>query len=437
MIAEDLIIAVCNDVSGQTRGKSFPIKEREERFKKGVGWVPTNVQITCFNSIAESPYGSTGDLALKPDKDAEVVVDFEDGAPAEHFVLGDIRHLDGQPWECCTRSLAKAAVARLKTETGLEIKMAFEQEFLYSGVSQEGWQGFGLESYRKGSPFARTFVAALQKAGLRPDSFLPEYGAGQYEGTLMPSVGVRAADECVIFREIARATAHRLGHRVCFAPLISPTSVGNGVHIHFSFLDEAQQPVGYEANAENLMASPIDSFCAGVLRYMPAITALMAASVPSYLRLTPHRWSAAFNNLAIRDREAGLRVCPINAASGQKPEAQFNIEYRAADATASPYLQLAVLVQAGLQGIRERLVAPVPTTGDLSVMSEDQLEALGVLRLPTTLAQAIDEMVAEPLIQTWFPGRFTDIYARHKQQEISEMQGLSDEEICRRYAQCY
>ena len=437
MIGEDLIIAVCNDIAGQTRGKAFPHSERDTRFRKGVGWVPTNVQITCFNSIADSPYGSTDDLVLIPDENAEVVVDFEDQGPPEHFVIGDILHLDGRPWACCTRGLAKSALTDLYAETGVHLQAAFEQEFRYHGVSADNWHGFGLQGYRQGLEFGRAFVAALRRAGIEPDTFLPEFGAGQYEGTLKPAIGVKAADGCVIFRELARATAHRLGQTVSFAPLLDPAAVGNGVHIHFSFVDDELRPAGYDANSETGMDPLMGAFCAGLLKYMPAITAFMAGGVPSYLRLTPHRWSAAFNNLAVRDREAGLRVCPINAVSGGDAARQFNVEYRAADATASPYLQLAALVRAGLQGVREKLAPPKPTLGDLSLLDEVQLSALGVERLPTSLDQALEAMSARPVLKEWFSEEFIDIYIKHKQQEILEMNGLEAEEICRRYAQRY
>ena len=77
---------------------------------------------------------------------------------------------------------------------------------------------------------------------------------------------------------------------------------------------------------------------------MPALVALTAPSVVSYIRLVPHRWSAAFNNLADRDREAGLRICPTSAHDEAGRARQYNLEYRAADAAANPHLALAALL---------------------------------------------------------------------------------------------
>ena len=135
MISDEVVMIVTSDIAGQVRGKGFPLSNIEKRLKRGVGWVPTNVQITCFNTIADSPYGSTGDLILVPDSAAEVKVDFDDDGPLEHFYIGNILHLDGTPWECCTRSLAQKALDDLRREAGLKFLSSFEHEFFYSGAA--------------------------------------------------------------------------------------------------------------------------------------------------------------------------------------------------------------------------------------------------------------------------------------------------------------
>src|SRR6202012_1313820 len=106
------------------------------------------------------------------------------------------------------------------------------------------------------------------------------------------------------------------------------------------------------------MSRKTASFVAGILKYLDAIVAITAPSVISYLRLTPHRWSAAFNNLGHRDREASVRICPVSDLSDVPKATQFHFEFRAADAAASPHLQLAAIVHAGVQGIEEELATP-------------------------------------------------------------------------------
>ena len=128
MIREPLIMVVCSDIAGQVRGKGFPATERPGRLRRGVGWTPTNVQITGFNRIADSPYGPRGDLLLLPDDSTETCVDFDDNGPnpVEHFMIGDIVELDGiTPWACCTRALLSQALAELRDSAGLELLAAF------------------------------------------------------------------------------------------------------------------------------------------------------------------------------------------------------------------------------------------------------------------------------------------------------------------------
>src|SRR6202140_5673403 len=105
----------------------------------------------------------------------------------------------------------------------------------------------------------------MRAAGGRPDRFLPEYGARQYEGTSGPTLGLRAADEAVIQREMARAVAHRLGYRAIFAPILDPNGVGNGTHIHFSLRDGADRPVLYDPARPNRLSPIGEQFAAGIL----------------------------------------------------------------------------------------------------------------------------------------------------------------------------
>ena len=85
MKREEMIVACCSDLAGKVRGKGFPAAQFDKRLKRGIGWMPTNVQITCFDAIAESPFGSLGDLVLIPDPAARVRVEFGEGEPVEHF----------------------------------------------------------------------------------------------------------------------------------------------------------------------------------------------------------------------------------------------------------------------------------------------------------------------------------------------------------------
>ncbi len=437
MRPEPLIMACCSDIAGLVRGKAFPAREFEKRCATGVGWCPTNVQITAFNQIADTPFGSLGDALLMPDPAARVDVDLGPDDPGEHFVLGNIVETDGvTPWPCCLRSLLKGALAALASEAGLELRASFEHEFHYAGPgAEDAGGGFGLRSWRTAAGFHERFVAALDQAGIEVELIQPEYGLSQHEISVAPRPGLVAADQAVILRELARAVARQLGASVTFAPIVAGMGVGNGVHVHLGLVDRERRPVMHDPKGPGGLSAVAGSFVAGILRHLPALVAFTAASTVSYQRLVPHRWSSSFNNLGYRDREAAVRICPVR--ENGDVAAQYHVEYRAADAVASPYLLLAMVAMAGLQGLREELPVPTPTEGDLATMDAAGLEAQGVQRLPTSFPLALEALDADPIAKGWLPPLLLDCYRKHKQNEIAAMADLSDAEQAQRYAEVY
>ncbi len=434
-----LTFACLGDLSGLVRGKGFLASDLDKRLVSGVGWTPTNVQITCFDTIAPSPYGSFGDLVLRPKLETEVRLDlaFEDGGTIrEHFLLGEVSETDGTPWACCLRTLLRETAVRFSAETGFEVIATFEHEFTLQDGRGHG-PAFSLDGFRRARPFGERLMAALRGAGLEPDSFLREYGQGQYEATLGPRPALRAADEALILRELAKAAASSLDTGVTFAPLPAAEGVGNGVHVHLSLRDADGRPVMHDPNGTHGLSQVGGAFVAGILRHAPALVALTAPSVLSYDRLVPHRWSAAFDNLAERDREACVRVCPTSAEDAAGRARQFNVEYRAADACADPHLTLASLIAAGLEGVRSGLPTPEATAEDLSLLDDAGLRGRGLRRLPRSLSDALEALAADAIARAWYPEPLVEIYLAHKREEIRALEGKTLEERIAAYAAVY
>ena len=437
MINEPLIFVATSDLAGKLRGKALPARVVEDGGAAEVGWTPTNVQITCFDGIADSPFGALGDLVLTGDLETRARLDFDDGGPIEDFVLGDVLHLDGRPWACCTRSILKTALQRLEKTAGLSLYGAFEHEFHLPEREEARGEGYALAAFRSERSLMETIMAATEKAGLEPDTIMKEYGPNQFEVTIKPTEGHMIADQAAILREVVRTAGERLERPVSFAPLIEPDGIGNGVHIHLSFRDRKGSPAAYDVDGPHGMSAATGAFIAGVLRHLPATVAFLAPSIVSYSRLIPHRWSAAFNNLGAQDREAAVRLCPIRKTAGVDPAKQFNFEIRACDAAASPHLALAAIVHAGTAGIEAGLDAPDVTAEDLSQLAESQLEARGLRRLPTSLKSALDELSESEDVRSWFPEGFVDIYLAHKRDEIATLAGKDDNEVCEAYQFSY
>ena len=435
--SEDIVYLCTCDFAGKTRGKGFPATDFEKRLMRGIGWAPTNTQITCFDVIAPSPFGSLGDRVMIPDPATRVTLRSTEQGLTEDFVLGDLYTTDGQPWALCTRSILKAALERLKQVAGLTLVASFEHEFQFRNAGSARGGAYTLQAFRGNRVFAERLVGAMRATGLEPDTIMKEYGPNQFEVTMDPVRGVTAADNAVILRQLVYAVAESCGQAATFTPLQDPAGIGNGVHIHFSFLDSDGAPATYDPQGKHRLSGAASAFAAGILRHVDEIMALLAPSVVSYGRLTPHRWSAAFNNLGVQDREATLRICPVSRLSDIDTARQFNLEFRAADACASPYLQLAALVHAGCQGIEEELAAPDATEEDLAALSTEALVARGLHRLPTNLTEALEKFVKCEFVRKWFGDEFVEVYSAHKQGEMDFVSELSAEDMHRSYALVY
>ncbi|MCB8839467.1 glutamine synthetase family protein [Aurantimonas sp. VKM B-3413] len=438
MLREPMTMLCYTDLSGAVRGKGFPTRLLEKRLKSGIGWTPTNLMFTALGTIADSVWSSFGDLTLMPDPETRVEVDFDDGTPAERFFLCDVENTDGTPWDCCPRTLLKDAVKALRDETGLELRATFEHEFVYAGANSRTADNYALDAVRRHGAFGETFLAALAAAGHLADSYLPEFAAGQFEVTVPPAPALAACDGAVVLREMARATAWRLGSSVSFSPRLSPEGLGSGVHIHFSLWDEAGNPVSHDASRAHGVGEKAGNFLAGIVSHMPALLAFTAPSPVSYLRLVPHAWTGIWSNIGVRDREAGIRICPTFGGSEEAMARQFNFEYRAADATANPYLALAVIIRAGLAGLRDGCAMPEPTVEeDPEAMSEEARQARGIVRLPSSVDQAFAALEADETVKSFLPKPLLAAYLANKRAEFEIGRTWTPEEICRRYAEVY
>ena len=420
MQREEIAFVGTSDLSGHFRGKSFPALDLTERLQRGVGLAPSNIFLSAFGPIQVTTFGTQGEVFLVPDPATRVMLPFEDST-AEFFYIGDIKTLEGAPWDFCPRHVLRRALDRLESETGLRLLATFEQEFIYTGAPEHPWKPYSLDAYRRQGSYGEALLAAMRHAKVIPDSFLSEYGPQQFEVTSAPIIGLRAADNAVITREIAQAVAFRLGQRVSFTPIPTPSGVSNGTHIHWSFLDRDDQPVLYDDRRRWQLSQLGSYFLAGIQHHLPALCAVTAPSVPSYYRLRPNHWAPVCADVGPLDRGSALRICPVSAADPAQRARQFNLEFRVADATASPYLALAMLVQAGLDGVRE----------------QREIDLSSSRPLPTSLAAALALLEESPAAAQWMGADLLSAYLLFKRAEIKGVENLDEKEICRRYAEAY
>lgn len=435
------------DLVAMCRGRAFRAEELEHRARSGTGWVPANLALTPFGSIVEpNVFGPVGDLRLLPDLSTLTVLPASGSRPPLHLVLADQTETDGTPWACCPRTFCRQAGEALHQATGLTVHAAFEHEFVLLPGDGDGTAPatrpapgpFSLGSHRDAEPLASAIMAALDAAGLEPETWLPEYGSRQYEVTLRPAGALVAADRALLLREIVRDVACAMGRRVTFAPVPQPGGVGNGVHVHLSLVDGRGDPVMYDAGRPGRLSVEAGGFAAGVLAHAEVLTALTAPSPVSWSRLAPHRWSAGGIYLGNRNREALLRICPTVEVDGRDPAPQLHLEYRAADATANPWLVLGALVHAGLDGIRRALPAPPVVDADVDGLTGADRAALGIRPLPADLGSALEALRGDDAARSWLPPDLLATFLAVKDDELRLAEEDGDPGVtCARYVDVY
>lgn len=431
-----LVHFVCQDFCGITRGRGFSRQRLASQMTRGVGWVPANLGLNPFNDIVENPWGSSGDLILMPDPSSEVYINLTDKVTPLHYFLSDIVNLDGSPWEACPRTYLKQQIEALAAQ-GIRIVASFEHEFILMDIAEPYPPAFSLVGARCEEALCAAIIDALDEANAEPEMCLPEYAPCQYEVTLRPAEALKAADRAVSTREIIRELCRQSGRQVTFSPTAPGNPGTSGVHIHISLWNIEGEPLTYDPAKPGALSESAAQFAAGLLAHMPALTALTAPGEVSYQRLQPHKWSAAYTCIGSQNREASIRIAPINRIGSGDPAHQANFEYRPVDALASPYLALGGLLAAGLDGINQQMDLPKLIDKDPSTLTQSELAALGAHPLPGSLSAALDALQADTMLASSFSPSMLSCYNNVKRSEVHTMSGLDEQEIRKIYSSVY
>jgi glutamine synthetase len=402
------------DLSGIVRGKSFGAHRLQDVLEKGLAWVPANILISPFSTLpVDNPFGPTGEIGLRMTGTAAVRLPDTPTAPATDLYLADMTDETGAPWDACPRTALRAAVARLRAETGLTMKVAFEHEFMLLGGPFGRDPAFSLAAIRRAGHVAAEIDARLAEAGMPIEQIVPEYGAGQYEIASTPQDPLTACDQAVIAREVIRDVARAAGYHATFVPKIAADAPGNGVHLHAS-LWRGDTPV---LARDGWLTREGGEFAAGLLAHAAALMVFTTGSANSFRRIKPRSWVGAFTCVGTRNREAMIRFCPRGGRSGDLPGA--SVEFRVVDATANVYLAMAALIHAGLDGLMRDLPAPPDIEGDPSGLPEYAARAAGVMLLPASLDEAIAALQADAAMKGFMPRLLIDALLSVRRNDLS------------------
>lgn len=421
-LREQGVVAVATsfvDNSGIARVKTVPVDRLPHLAAWGVGF-PSVVDYLRFDDWIVAPldhHGPVGDLRIVPDLRRLVTLVAH---PGWAWAPGELYRQDGEPHEKCSRMLLRRQVDAL-AEQGFEVRATFELEWVVSmGRDAEefapaaGGPAYGLARLGGVSSYARDLLDASLAQGVRVDQFHPEYPPGQLELSVQAESPVDAADTSVLVRSTIRSVGERHGYRTSFAPKVDPDGLGNGGHVHLSLWRDGRNLMTGGSGNFGLTDTGA-AFVGGILRKLPALMAIGAPSVASYLRLMPSCWAGVFACWGLENREAALRMIPGTTGTGTWAA---NVEVRCFDLTANPYLVLAALLAAGSAGIRDRPTLPDPVDIDPAALPEEVLQKRGIRRLPTSLRDAVDALAQDETLRDALGSPLLDSLLAVRQSEI-------------------
>jgi glutamine synthetase len=223
------------------------------------------------------------------------------------------------------------------------------------------------------------------------------------------------ADRLTFFKLMAKEIAHKHGLIATFMPKPFADRTGSGAHFNMSLadLDTGRNLFETDDKAPGQVSEIAHHFMAGVLRHAAAICAVIAPTVNSYKRLVAQgsmsgfTWAPVFICYGNNNRTNMLRI----------PSAGGRVECRAADISCNPYLGAALMLAAGLEGIREQLDPGPANLVNAYTLTSQQRDERGIKRLPRTLGEAIDAFAADPLSRTVFGDAMFDAYVAYKTEE--------------------
>jgi glutamine synthetase len=393
------------DNNGIPRCRIVPIASLPQVATRGVGISTLFAVFDTHDTITFAHQGlatPSGDVRLVPDLQGLTRLA---GQPALAWAPGRQIAVDGSPWPYDQRGVLQAQVEAAAAE-GLAVRAGYEMEFVLTPAGEAGDGGGPLRlAYHAPaySPhallavdeFVADLLADLAANGVPVHQLHAEYGPAQLELSITAADPITAADRQLLARQTIHAAARAHGLRACFAPLFTAADVGNGWHLHTSVWRGGRNLLAGDASSGERPGPDGAGWLGGLLRDLRALAAITAPSVPSLARLRPGYFASAYQFWGVENREAPLRYVLGSELLGAD---HANVELKVSDASANPYLALAVVIAAGVAGLREGADPGEPIQADPGRWSEQERAARGLGRLPTTPAEQEEALTGSKLL---------------------------------------
>lgn len=338
---------------------------------------------------------------LWPDPSTFMVLPASDGRSPMARLLCDLRHPDGSAWAGCARQLLRKVLADF-TGAGYQVRLALEIEFfLFQGANGTGGNGGGND---RPMPYEQTGYLELSLADGPPQvlvqhlatavgglaSLHHEIAPGQYGVTLTASDPLTAADRLITCRQLVKEVAHRLGAHATFMPKPLYGVSGSGLHMYEWLLRDGRNAC-HDPDGAYGLSTTARYLVGGQLAHARGYSSVTNPLVNSYKRLVPGYEAPVYVAWSERNRSPFIRI----PKAGTGPT---RVELRGPDAACNPYLALAVILAAGLDGINNRIEPPPPINRDVYELTPRERAELGIDSLPGSLGEAVEALLQDELV---------------------------------------
>jgi len=333
------------------------------------------------------------DMYLHPDLDTFLILTFEDSSYGRVArLICDVYTPDGKPFKGDPRYILKKQIKKAK-ELGFEtINVGFEPEFYLFKLDDSGnptLNHLDSASYFDNTPMdgaeyvRRDISLELEKLGFEIQTTHHEVGPGQNEINFKYDEVLKACDRVQTFKQVVKVIARKHHYLASFMPKPITGQAGSGMHTNISIMDKDGNNLFYDKKLDLELSLICKKWMSGVLNHARELAILTNPTVNSYKRLVSGFEAPIYACWSDANRSSLIRIPAVRGMSTRT-------EIRNVDPTANPYLALAGIIAAGLDGIEnyeEKDLIP-PQSDNIFLLSEEEIDKRGINRLPQTLHEA-------------------------------------------------
>lgn len=349
--------------------------------------------IEGFTRIQES------DMYLKPDYDTFTTFPWRPKEGAVARLMCDIYTPDGEPFAGCPRCTLQKVIAEAE-EMGYKMFAGPEPEFFLferdelgepTVITHDKGGYFDLSPVDLGENARRDIVLALEEMGFEVEASHHEVAPGQHEIDFKYEDVLKTADNIATFKFVTKAIALEHGLHATFMPKPIFGENGSGMHVHQSLFKDGDNAF-YNPDDELGLSDIAYHYIGGILKHAPAIAAITNPTINSYKRLVPGYEAPVYISYSGKNRSALVRIPSARGLASR-------IELRNPDPSANPYLAMAVMLKAGLDGIKNKIDPGEQTTENIFEMNQDERDVRGIDSLPGNIMDAVNNLSQDEVIK--------------------------------------